>query len=62
MVAMLQSFQRFQVKQSLVGEIERERERNVCVCVCVCMHMCVCVFICNRLATKDFMGKLSAIG
>ena len=35
----------------------------VCVCVCVCTCVCVCInFVCNRLATKVFIGKLSAMG
>ena len=38
----------------------------VCECVCKCVRVCVCVCVCNIgyncLATKDFIGKLSATG
>ena len=35
---------------------------HACQSCVLCVHVCVCVCVCNQLATKIFIGKLSAMG
>ena len=44
------------------GSANGKRVQSNMVCMYVCILSYVCLFVCNRLATKVFIGKLSAMG